>query len=135
MFEAVHLGLGLPQVFELLPTVSLNTYGTRALKPGKVINEQDDDQPINYDSRVDKFDKRLELVRKQNKGLKNPVVTEEEIRDLSLYEFYWKYYVWRGKVRRWTRPVALVVTPSISADCANVTHARHEMYALSLIHI
>ena len=25
LFEAVHLGLGLPQVFELLPTVTLNT--------------------------------------------------------------------------------------------------------------
>ncbi len=133
LFEAVHLGLGLPQVFELLPTVALNTYGTRALKPGKVIAEQGDDQPISYDSKVEKFDRRLEILRKQNRGLREPAIAEAEIRDVSLYEFYWKYYVYKGRVSRCLRPVALVVTPSISADCANVTHDRHEMYARTCV--
>ena len=133
LFEAVHLGLGLPQVFELLPTVSLNTYGTKLLKPQHVVAAQGEDEPITYDSKVDKFNKRLAILRAQNRGVRNPGITEAEIRDVSLFEFYWKFYVHRNRIHRSLRPTALMVTPSISADCANATHARHEMYARTCV--
>ena len=59
---------------------------------------------MHYDSRVDKFNKRLQLVRQQQaKG--DMSVTEEEIQHVSLYEFWWKYCVYRGRVKRSTRPV------------------------------
>ena len=150
LFEAVHVGLGLPLVFELLSTCSLNTYGTRHVKPQSVIKNLNDDEDVRDESKLDKFDKRLAIVRAQNRN-KQPWqidVTEEELRDVSLYEFYWKYYVPGNRICRSNRPLVLMVTPNLSADCANVTHARHEMYArtcvvaywrlmptLSLIHI
>ncbi len=133
LFEAVHLGLGLPQVFDLLPVVSLNTYGTRRLKSRSALEKLGDDEDVREDSKVDKFNKRLALVRKQNIGNKRVDVTEAELRDLSFYEFYWKYFMKQNKIYRSTRPVALMVTPCMSADTANVTHARHEMYARTCV--
>jgi len=129
LFEAVHLGLGLPQVFEMLPTISLNTYGTRRLKHQSVLRKLGEDEDVREDSKVDKFNKRLAILRDQNRGKKHVAITEAELRDVSFYEFYWKYYVKYNRIYRSNRPVALMVTPSVSADCANVTHARHEMYA------
>ena len=35
VFEAVHLGLGLPMVIPMMDVVSLNTWGTRALKTAR----------------------------------------------------------------------------------------------------
>ena len=133
IFEAVHLGLGLPQVFELLPTVTLNTYGTRALKPKHVIDEQDQDQPISYDSKVDKFDRRLETLRKQNRGLRDPAITEAEIRDVSLYEFYWKFMHARGQLAKAPGTAVLMVTPAFSADSACVLSDKHADYARSAV--
>ena len=85
LFEAVHLGLGLPQVFELLPTVSLNTYGTKRLKPASVVAAQGEDEPVTEDSKVDWFDNRLALLRAQNRGKRQPDVSEAEIRDVSFF--------------------------------------------------
>ena len=133
LFEAVHVGLGLPLVFDLLPTCSLNTYGTRRVKPQSAVKDLDDDEDVRYDSKLDKFDKRLAIVRAQNRGKRRVDVSEEELRDVSLYEFYWKYYVKYNRICRSNRPVALMVTPGVSADCANVTHARHEMYARTCV--
>ena len=48
---------------------------------------------------------------------------------MSLYEFWWKYSVWKGRLKRATRGVCLMVTPCYSADCANVRHVSHENYA------
>ena len=93
LFDAVRLGLGLPQVFELLPTVSLNTYGTKRLKPASVVVAQGEDEPVTEDSKVDWFDNRLALLRAQNRGKRQPDVSEAEIRDVSFNEFYWKLYV------------------------------------------
>ena len=132
MFESVFLGLGLPQVFELMPTVSLNTYGYRVLKPASVTAKQEYHESVVYDSKVDKFDKRLELLRLNGCGA-NHDIRPDELRDLSLYEFTWKYYVCRGKIFRNTKDVAIMVTPSFSADCACTTHARHEMYARTCV--
>ena len=60
-------------------------------------------------------------------------MTEEEIRDVSLYEFWWKYSVYKGRVRKSTRPVCIMVTPCFSADCANVAHPHHEGYARAAV--
>ena len=80
MFESVFLGLGLPQIFELLPTVTLNTFGTRALKPGHVTAQQRDHEPVVYDSKVDKFDKRLTLFRLHGGKTRLADVSEAELR-------------------------------------------------------
>jgi hypothetical protein len=91
-----------------------------------------DDEPVHYDSRVDKFNKRLQLVRQQLvDGIQD--VTEAEVQNVSLYEFWWKYTVFRGRVKRATRPVCLMVTPCYSADCANVEHSCHESYARAIV--
>ena len=94
-YEAVQLGLQLPLVFPLMPVVSLNTTDARPLKSREVLKDKPADEPVHYDSKVDKFNKRLQLVRKQRaSGVED--VTEEELRDLSLYEFWWKYTVEKG---------------------------------------
>ncbi|HIE71897.1 MAG TPA: hypothetical protein EYP98_17895, partial [Planctomycetes bacterium] len=127
-YDAVQLGLQLPLLIPLMPVVSLNTSGSRPLKSAAALKGKGDDEPVHYDSKVDKFNKRLQLVRKQRaNGVDD--VTEEEIRDLSLYEFWWKYTVERGRVKRAPRASCLMVTPCFSADCANVEHAVHESYA------
>ena len=131
-YEAVQLGLQLPLVIPLMPIVSLNTSGARPLKKREELKTAGDDAPIHYDSRCDKFDKRLEMVKKQRvAGYKE--VSEEEIRDVSMYEFYWKYIVYRGRVKPAPSQVCLMVTPSYSADCANVEHHCHNSYARSVV--
>ena len=130
VFEAVHLGLGLPLVLPLLPVVSLNTFGTRAVKPAAVVREQGQDEPLTYDSRLDKFDKRLALFRGcRNRGAGTSLLTELDFRDLSLYEFCYKYYVMGKRMGVSGTPVCLMVTPSFPANCADVTHVRHKDYA------
>ena len=61
-FEAVQLGLGLPLVMPLMPVVSLNTGGSRPLKSNAAMKDAPDDAPVHYDSKVDKFNKRKQLV-------------------------------------------------------------------------
>ena len=127
-FEAVQLGLQLPLVMPLMPVVSLNTSGSRPLKSWSVLQSAGHNEPVHYDSRVDKFNKRLQFVRRQCTGeeLKR---WEGEIRDVSLFEFYWKYCFYRGKLKRSPSEVCVMVTPAYSADCANVKHPAHEGYA------
>ncbi len=78
--------------------------------------------------RHDKFNKRLQFVRRQCTGeeLKQ---WEGGIRDVSLFEFYWNYCFYRGKLKRSPSEVCLMVTPAYSADCANVKHPAYEGYA------
>ena len=127
-YEAVHLGLQLPQVIPLMPVVSLNTSGSQPLKSAQEMRLKGDHEPVHHDSRVGKFNKRLQLVRKQRHA-GHLEVSEAEVRDLSLYEFWWKYTVYQGRVKRSPRPVCLMVTPCYSADCANVEHTVHESFA------
>ena len=89
-FEALQLGLQLPLVMPLMPVVSLNTSGARPLKSWSVLKSAAPSEPVHYDSRVDKFNKRLQFVRRQFSG-DELLQWEREIRDVSLYEFYWKY--------------------------------------------
>ena len=65
VFEAVHLGLSLPLVVPMMEVVSLNTFGSRRLKTAAEMRKAAPDDPVVWDSRVDKFDKRLALLRKQ----------------------------------------------------------------------
>ena len=89
---------------------------------------------MHWDSRVDKFNQRLQLIRKQCKQKPSELVQwERELRDVSLYEFCWKYSVYRGVIKRSARSVAIMVTPSFSADCANVDHKNHENYARAAV--
>ena len=70
-----------------------------------------DDEPLHYDSKVDKFNKRLQLVTKQiNDGITD--VSVAELQHLSMYEFWWKYYVERGRVVRSTRSMCLMIMPN-----------------------
>ena len=95
----------------------------------QLLREQQE-TPMHWDSRVDKFNQRLHLIRKQFRQKPDELVQwERELRDVSLYEFCWKYSVYRGVIKRSVRSVAIMVTPSFSADCANVEHKNHENYA------
>ena len=132
LYEAVPLGLQLPQVIPLLPVASLPTSGHRALKSAAHLKDKGEEEPVTWDSKIDHFDKRLSIVRKQRE-LGDLSIAEEEIRDVSLYEFYWKFYVKNKKVRRSASTPCLMVTPSFGADCANVEHAVHEAYARAAV--
>ena len=139
VFEAVHVGLGLPLVFSLLPVETLNTTGARAYKSGKALESaQEQGLALTWDSKVDKLDKRLGLVRQSWRGQYRRedraaggaardvlVARERPIRSLSLYEFYSKYFWKRNQVVKRARPVALQVTPAFSADCAAIDHDLH----------
>ena len=80
----MHLGLQLPQVIPLMPVVGLNTAGTRPLKSAQEMRLKGPEEPVHHDSRVDRFNKRLQLVRKQREA-GHLQVTQAEVRDLSLY--------------------------------------------------
>ena len=133
-YEGVQLGMQLPLVIPMMPIFSLNTSGAKPLKSWFDTRGADkEDEPVHYDSRVDKFNKRLQLVQRQIDVCKDRSITVEEIKNVSLYEFWWKYVVYKGRVRRSARPVCLMVTPCFSADCANVEHANHDGYARSMV--
>jgi hypothetical protein len=94
-FEAVQLGMSLPLVIPLMPIISLNTGGARPLKSRAALKEAGPEAPVHYDSRVDRFDQRLKLVRKQSKDVPGDAGEhfEWEVRDVSFFEFWWKYFV------------------------------------------
>jgi len=133
MFEAVHLGLRLPTVFPLMPVVSLNTLGSRRMKTAAEMERDGggEEAAVSWESKVDKFDQRLALVRKQyaKAGADRVAAMEAEVQDLSLYEFYWKYYVNRGRLLAANQTWALMVTPCMAASSAQIFHDRHEAYA------
>ena len=128
IFEAVHLGLRLPLVFSLMECVSLNTMGCRVLQPRKKVHELRDDAPVVWESKVDKFDKRQELVERKAARQRSHI-SLDEVRDTSLYEFWWKFKQVRGQLVRASDQRVLMVTPGFSADCASVLHDRHNEYA------
>ena len=127
IFEAVHVGLRLPLVFGLAECVSLNTSGARVLRSRQQVRESLDDAPVTWDSKLDKFDKREELVLKLLG--KAGAVRLDEVEHTSLYEFWWKFRQVRGKLVRNHESFVLIVTPSLSADCASVLIDHHRDYA------
>ena len=103
IFEAVLLDLGLPLVTPLADIFTLNTSGARPLKAPQAIQEQGPDEPVTWDSKVDKFDKRLSLVRRQfGRGSKQQpgLELERAIRCTSMHEFYCNYSVRARRVQR-----------------------------------
>ena len=129
----------------MMPVVSLNTYGARRLKNKKEMEGASADAPVAWESKVDKFNKRLRLVRAQclpkeeNLGKVSGKRLEEmkehaedwqkKVQYTSLYEFNCKYYVSRNRVCRHAATAAVMVTPGLSGECTNEGHARHEEYA------
>ena len=86
---------------------------------------------MTWDSKLDKFDKRKELVLKL---LGKPgAVRLDEVEHTSLYEFWWKFGQVRGKLVRNHGSFVLIVTPSLSADCASVLSDRHSDYARTAV--
>ena len=55
--------------------------------------------PVHYDSKLDKFDNRLQIFRRQYASDlgKFSKEVEEKVKYVSLYEFWWKYAYYRGK--------------------------------------
>ena len=134
LFEAVHIGLGLPLMYNAMHVVSLSTLGGRNVKTQKQLEGCGENAPVEWESRLDHFDNRLQLVRRQHRGQSAAAVSarraaEAEVRDVSLYEFYDKHSVNRGRVRTPPNSVALMVTPAFSADAASVVDRRHDGYA------
>ena len=127
------MGLRLPLVFPLLEVVTVNTTGARRLKTRAEMRDAGDDGPVAHDSRVDKFDQRLALLNRTAKGRTAASEMAGELRYMSLHEFNWKFYVHRGRICRSRKPVSLMMTPTFSADCANMLHDRHEAYARSAV--
>ena len=83
-----------------------------------------------HESRLQLFDQRLAIVKKQ--FWKVPLVRDDWLKyleNLSVYEFFYKYRFARGKIAALKAPVSIMVTPGMSADCANVKHELHEKYA------
>ena len=134
VYEAVHVGLGLPLVVPLLPVVTLNTSGARALKPRAALKDKPAETPVHYDSKLDKFDKRFEIFSRQflHKSDELKIVLES-VKDVSLFEFWWKYIFVRGRFEKVKSAPALMVTPSYGADCANVQHSAHAGYAKACV--
>ena len=136
IMEAMFLGLRLPLMFSLLPVVSLNTTGTRALKTAAQMLNAGPDEEIAWSSKVDKFDDRLGLLRRHfPRPEQDPLrlYWESLVQDTSLYEFYWKYNVYRGRIAKTTQDVCLMVTPALCASSACVTHDRHEIFARTCV--
>ena len=142
IFEAVHLGLRLPLVIPLLPVVSLSTSGARALKSAEVLAreatlENPAERTVAWESKLDKFDKRLALVRgtcdQSRCDADARSEWEEAVKHVSTYEFFWKFVIWRNRLRFQGQDVALMVTPAFSADCAHVQHAAHGAWARSCV--
>ena len=50
-------------------------------------------------------------------------------RSMNFIEFYWKYYVHRGRIVEANQTWALMVTPAIPASSAQIFDDRHEAYA------
>jgi len=136
IFEAIFLGLRLPLMLSLMPVVSLNTTGARKLKSQWQMRDAGPDDEIAWQSKIDKFDRRLELLRKQFPKPEQDalrVYWEGMLRATSLYEFYWKYNVYRGRIHKTTQDVCLMVTPALPASAASVLHDRHEVYARTCV--
>ena len=134
VYEAVHVGLGLPLVVPLLPVVTLNTSGARALKPRFALKDAPPDTPVHYDSKLDKFDQRREIFSRQYS--QNPEELRkvlEAVKHVSLYEFWWKFAFYRSRFVKIESTSAIMVTPSYGADCANVQHSAHAGYAKACV--
>ena len=137
LFEAVHLGLGLPLVYSMMSVLSLNTSGNRSVKTAEQLRAENagPDTSLVWDSKVQHFDNRLALMRKTcaREETSVRVGREAEVRFMSLYEFVWKYTARAGRLSTSPTTSAFMVTPSFPSDCAFVGHDRHEAFARTCV--
>ena len=111
IFEAVHLGLRLPLIFSLADVLSLNTMGARVLRSRTLLRDADDSAPVTWDSKIDVFDERKERVlRRAGRGRSDLALGD--VRDASLYEFWWESHQVRGRLVRSAQTRVLMVTPA-----------------------
>ena len=98
LFEAMQLGLRLPLVFPFMDVVSLNVMGPRVMKTRAQLAQdpRGEDAVMEWDSRVDAFDKRLELWQKMQRARRGADIRLEQFENVSLFEFYWKFCMARG---------------------------------------
>ncbi len=128
IFEAVHLGLRLPLVLSLVECVSLNTTGARVLKSRRLVRDGADDASVTWNSKLDKFDQRKELVQKRAERGRSDI-SLDAIQDTSLYEYWWKFREVRGQLMRATQVRVRMVTPAFPSDAACVLSDKHSDYA------
>ena len=102
--------------------------GARLLRSRVVLRDADDSAPVTWDSKIDVFDGRKERVLGRV-GRGRSDVALEDVRDASLYEFWWKFHQVSGKPVRSAQTRVLMVTPAWSADCACVLSDKHSDYA------
>jgi hypothetical protein len=137
IFETVFLGMRLPLIIQFMPVVSLNTRGSRNMKRPSELAGASDDAKLTWDSKVDKFDKRLSSMRRVPRARRaaddGSVVSELEIRFVSLYEFYCKYYFGQHGRPYKGGGSCIMVTPSFSAECSVIGHSAFEAYARSSV--
>jgi len=136
LFEAVHLGLGLPLISSPLPVISLNTTGARAVKTQAQLANAGPDTPVVHDSKVDHFDGRLARMRRTHAKATAELrkLREREVRCLSLFEFVWKYQARAGgRLAETACRAAIMVTPSYPSHFASVGHERHAAFARSCV--
>ena len=108
------------------------------MKSGKALGECGPREPIVNENPIDRFDNRLQWVRRRSFGKSADAVrrrkeAEAEVRDVSLYEFYDKHRFKSGRLQNMQGQVGLMVTPAFSSDCASVEHVRHEAYARTCV--
>ena len=97
-----------------------------------LLRDADNDAPVTWNSKIDIFDERCERVtRKAARGRAD--IPPDDVRDTSLYEFWWKFHQSRGRLSRNTDTRVVMVTPGWSADCACVLSDKHIDYARSAV--
>ena len=60
------------------------------LRSRALLRHAADDAPVTCDSKIDKFDERKELILRKA-GRYRTDIDPDEVRDTSLYEFWWTY--------------------------------------------
>ena len=105
-YEAVQLGLQLPLVIPMTPIVSLNTSGVSPVQ-GRGMNCKGPRTKTSQCTMIGAMQRNsinaTELVKAQWDG-GDKSAQPKSVRDLSLYEFWWKYNVYKGHVRPSARP-------------------------------
>ena len=69
------------------------------------------DPVTTWDSKVDNFDKRRQLLHAQKDNDAGVTITMEEIESVSFYEFFWKNYVSWGK---WCEALFLAISSKVA---------------------
>ena len=123
LFEVVRYGIRLPPILSSFGDVhNVSVSSWRAQQHANLISFLGDDEAITSMNKVEVFSSRGTIKRPRT-------ISEEDLRNLSLYAF-WRLYCYKdGKLvrRQWER--FLSVTGAGHPTHASRTHALHEAYA------